>query len=42
MKKSLLIFVALLSFLFVATFSAIADQGHKKPYVGSKAFERMK
>lgn len=42
MKKSLLIFVALLSFLFVATFSAIADQGHKKPYVGLKAFERMK
>ena len=39
MKKTL--FIAMFCFLFGATFSAVADQGHK-PYVGSKAFERMK
>lgn len=39
MKKTL--FIAMFYFLFGATFSAVADQGHK-PYVGSKAFERMK
>ena len=42
MKKTLFIFLAILCFLFVATFSAVAEEGHKKPYVGSKAFERMK
>ena len=39
MKKTL--FIAMFYFLFGATFSAVADQGNK-PYVGSKAFERMK
>jgi hypothetical protein len=39
MNKILFIFVALLCSLFTTT--AVADQGHK-PYVGSKAFERMK
>ena len=42
MKKTLFIFLDILCFLFVATFSAVAEEGHKKPYVGSKAFERMK
>jgi len=41
MNKTLIIVVATFCFLFGATFSAIADQG-LKPYVGSKAFERMK
>jgi hypothetical protein len=41
MNKALFIFVGMLCFLFVGSFSAIADEGHK-PYVGSKAFERMK
>ena len=41
MNKPLFIFVGMLCFLFMGTFSAVADQGHK-PYVGSKAFERMK
>ncbi len=41
MNNTLLIVVATFGLLFGATFSAIADQGHK-PYVGSKAFERMK
>ncbi len=39
MKKILV--VGLLCFLFVGTSLAIADEGHK-PYVGSKALERMK
>ena len=42
MKKTLFIFLDILCFLFVATFSAVAEEGHKKPYVGSKGFERMK
>ena len=39
MEKTL--FIAMFCFLFGATFSAVADEGHK-PYVGSKAFEQMK
>ena len=33
MKKTLFIFLDILCFLFVATFSAVAEEGHKKPYV---------
>ena len=39
MEKTL--FIAMFCFLFGATFSAVADEGHK-PYVSSKAFEQMK
>lgn len=40
MNKTL--FATILCFLFIGASSAVADQGQHKPYVGSKAFERMK
>ena len=41
MNKALFIFFTLFCFLSGGASSAIADEGHK-PYVGSKALERMK
>jgi hypothetical protein len=41
MKKPLFIYISTLCFLVATTSPVFADAGHK-PYVGSKAFERMK
>ena len=41
MNKTLFTLVVMLCFLSAATFSSAGPEGHK-PYVGSKAFERMK
>lgn len=41
MNKTLFVFAALFCILFGVTSLSFADAGHK-PYVGSKAFERMK
>ena len=42
MNKTLFISVMMLCFLFSGVTFAIADQEQHKPYIGSKAFERMK
>lgn len=42
MNKTLFISIAILYFLFSGASYVVADQGQHKPYVGSKAFERMK